>query len=168
VHFHFATVDGELWVNAQTPPLLPYLQEPSSICQNPGLFTGCARWHLSKATSAPSQASESSEVGPAFFILNMASYCSLWSITSAISFVKKRNVITFSQENKSSHLFWLPHINSRTSLPFFKLFLQLAEFLYLTICPGQNPLDPTPLHHVCQSRKYSSKIPSSELVKDFF
>ena len=38
--FRFAAVDGELWVDALTPPTPAYLQEPSLICQNPGLLTG--------------------------------------------------------------------------------------------------------------------------------
>lgn len=40
---------------------------------------------------------------------------------------KKKIVIMFSQENKSSHLFWLPHMGSRNSPPLlFPWFLCLA------------------------------------------
>lgn len=52
--------------------------------------------------------------GPSLRIPNQASSSySLWSIASEIFFL----VIMFSQENKSSHLFWLPHMGSRNSPP---------------------------------------------------
>ena len=53
MRFRFAPVDGELRVNALTPPTPALSAEPSLILQNPHLLTCCEGWLLSKATSAP-------------------------------------------------------------------------------------------------------------------
>lgn len=59
--------------------------------------------------------------GPSLWVPNQASSSYfLWSIASEIFFFfckKEKNIIMFSQENKSSHLFWLPHMGSRNSPP---------------------------------------------------
>lgn len=152
-------------MNAQTAPLLPYLLEPSLIRANSGLFTSCTGWHLSKATSALSPGPATGrlhrpqEWAQTFCIPNQgSSFYFLWSVASEIFFFlfKEKVVIMFSQENESSHLFWLCCMGSRNSPPSFN-----GSCIWLSRCP-------TPPNPTCQSREHSSKTPSLKLVEGSF
>lgn len=75
----------------------------------------------------------------------------------------------FSQENWSSHLFWLHHIDSRKSLPSsLNCYWSQQGFCAQPFAQGETP-STQPLWIIfAEVGKHSSKISSPELVKDSF
>lgn len=177
VHFHFATVDRELWAHALTPPTPARSAGTIFNLSKPRSVHMLQRWLLSKATSAPSPALVTWQLSNQLQRLEDSAQ-PLWILTQSPStlsgqlhqrFLLWKNAIMFSQENQSSHLFWLHHIDSRKSLPSsLNCSWSQQGFCAQPFAQGKTPSIQAHWIIFANVGKHSSKIPSPELVKDSF